>query len=83
MFGSNGQLPKGMRLPDMPEEDEAPPLPPEEASLTLADVNYAKSLREALASVKDVRFSIVSMNIDEGGGMPPSIRLELQVFPKE
>jgi len=66
-------LPKGM-------DPQAPRLKPE--PLTLAEVNYAGAIREALAGLP-IRVRVLSCEIRERAGAPPEVLLHLTVDRKE
>lgn len=62
-------LPKGM---------QPPALEPKPEPLTLAELNYAGMIREALAALPFV-VEVEDCNIRERGGAPPEILLRLTV----
>lgn len=66
-------LPKGM---------EPPQAPPDPGPLTLAEINYAGMIREALAILPFV-VKVEDCSVREHGGAPPEVRLRLTVHRRE
>jgi len=74
----SSSLPKGMKLPEPVIEEFAPA-----CMVSLADVNYGKLIRDALAGIEEVKVQVVTLSIEEVAGEDAVARIEVVIMPKE
>lgn len=76
MMDFEGKLPKGMKLPKPPVEEEDLQ---EETYLNSSDINYGKLIRDSLMSIKGIDIDVISLYSFEEKHSPTRISIELTI----